>query len=227
MNTNSDRITELIKFCDEKFKLFKSLFLLEEQNHWKFVEERDNIVIHSKLDEETGLHYIRAEGEVKAPAKKVYELLDDETRVLEWDRTIESANLVEKIGFLKFSYLVAKKPAPLVDRRDMILLSNKYEDTDGKIFLIGATYPHPKYPIQQSPVRCKIPIGGWAIIPNQKDPNISTIVYTGLVDPSGWVPKPVVNAFSIHQAMNVREVRNLLEGTKNNHHNTYSSHLHL
>jgi len=207
------KVAEYKAFCDAKLQELKELYVLNEKNNWKSSEEKDGVKIHSKLHEPSGLYYIRAETTIKAPAQKVSELIQDATKTCEWDKTLEVAKIVEQVDKYTFTYTLSKKPALVVDKRDCVVLSGLYEE-NGQIIFAGASHEHESYPPKDSPVRCQIILWGYILTPDEKDPNVCNIVYVVLIDPKGWLPKTVTNSVSQDQAMNVREIRNFIEGKK-------------
>jgi len=121
---------------------------------------------------------------------------------------------LEKLGDFTIIHTIAKKPAMMIDKRDLVLLSRHYVEADGTIFIAGGSYEHKDAPAQESPVRADIPVWGYILAADEKDANVTNVIYVVFIDPKGWIPKPIINAACTDQAMNIKAMRDLLEGKK-------------
>ena len=200
-------------FFRMKLELLKSIVPLTFENKWKLASHRNDIKIHLKLDEKSGLYFVRAEASVEASMSKIIELLKDNDRVTSYDSTIELLKILEEKDNHWVVYTLSKKPSLIIDKRDCVTLTKFQQENDGTCIFVGGSIPHPDYPVKQSPVRCEIPLWGWILTP--RNGNTTNLIYIVLVDPKGSVPKSMINTFYKDQAMSVRNVRNIVEDKKN------------
>mmetsp|Transcript_3803 Transcript_3803/g.3251 ORF Transcript_3803/g.3251 Transcript_3803/m.3251 type:complete len:208 (-) Transcript_3803:253-876(-) len=205
-----DKVKDLDALIVEKKKLWEEINSTDEG--WEKPEEKEGLIITKKPYKDTGLKFVRAKTTIKATPKAIHDVILDESKTLEIDVNIEKNEKVKAPEGYDIIYTIAKKPAMMVDRRDSIT-AMKTEEKDGGLLLIGGSIEHPDFPAKDSPVRCEVLLWSWYIVPSKDDPNVSEVTYIVHIDPKGWIPNAVTNAVSNDQAMNVKRVKDILEGT--------------
>lgn len=207
MEDNTKKYEELIA---TKKALWEEI--TKDDDGWEKPELKDGVVINKRPYKDTGLKFVRAKATIKASPKDVFELIKDTTKTMEYDKNIEKLVKLDSVGDYDFVYTIAKKPAMMIERRDSVVCSKVFDLGDGKILLLGGSIEHADYPPTSAPVRCNIELWAWHLVPDEADPESCVATYIIFVDPKGWIPTQVTNSVSNEQAMNVKRIKDYLEG---------------
>lgn len=107
-----------------KFKILFSLFLMWlllpgqlQAQAWNLVKEKDGVKLYSRQEPGKNLQSFRGVAEIKAPAEKVFALIEDVNHREWWDKNLEQIRLLkyEKNKRAQY-YLVYKMPWPFTNR---------------------------------------------------------------------------------------------------------------
>ena len=207
----SESLRKYDPLLEEKLVFLKQVYPLDSNNNWTLDVEKDNLTIHSKYHQETGLKIIRAQTVINAPADKIIAVSKEVTTSLEWDKTLENCDqLYYKDGYHVLHALVKK--TPLVVQREVVILAKFYYENDGTIYNVATSIDFPGIEESIYKVRAQIHLIGWVLLPDPSDPNKTNYTFIMHVDPSGWVPKTLINWFSFTQGYNVRVFGDYVEG---------------
>jgi hypothetical protein len=98
----------------------------------------------------------------------------------------------------------------MVSNRDFCVARTMGKLDDGSYYILSTSITHKDCPERKGFVRARVQISGWMLRP--ADDGKSTIVTTvSVVDPAGWIPAAVANAFSGKQPLVVSKLRAILE----------------
>jgi hypothetical protein len=146
------------------------------ENEWEIVSEADGITIWMREIGDTGLREARAELEVAAPAKVLWDVLADVPKLHEFIPWLEEARLVAEEGErVKFVY--QRVSPPLVADRDYTLRLN--------------LTPDPERGVYEHSWSVNVCEGAWTL--KVIDENRTRLTYAMRTDPGGGLPTFLAN----------------------------------
>jgi ribosome-associated toxin RatA of RatAB toxin-antitoxin module len=170
------------------FLLHFSCAPLNAQNQWTVEKNESSIQTYSRLKQGKTYYETRAVFNVKAPVKRVVELI---TKVDDWKtwlpHTIDSKITSRVNDSVFFGYTVSSAPWPLSDRDTYFKVTNK--KINGK-YIITLEGKMNDYPLQSDKVRVKDFHAKWTVTP-LKNGEVE-IDYTASFDPDGGAPNWVI-----------------------------------
>ena len=204
---NTSQVPDLAKAIQEARKLFDELTPVEL---WRLDNDKDGIKIYTRQDSITSLSMARGQSTISKPLSTVLTAIQDPKIVSQWDDSIAANEILEVQGDNDIVRSVDKKKA-FVTQRETLLTTATIKLDNGSTFIGGQSIEHPKYPPKSEYVRAHIYIWGWLLTPEKGDSNKTDVLYIVYLDPKGWVPTAVFNAFVSEQAQNARKLKNFLE----------------
>jgi len=183
---------------------------LIDREMWNLDSDKDGIKGYSRHDVATGLKMARGEGVIERPVDMISRIILEPASILKWEGNLVSHEVVETLDDYEVIRSLDKK-RPLVSQRETLLLTKIKHNEDGSIVIVQKSFSHDDYPEKKGYVRAFVNMCSWTLTPDAEDPNTTHGTYIIFVDPKGWVPKPVFNAFVSDQASNIRKLRNYIE----------------
>eukprot|EP00933_Yihiella_yeosuensis_P070748 TRINITY_DN78904_c0_g1_i1.p1 TRINITY_DN78904_c0_g1~~TRINITY_DN78904_c0_g1_i1.p1 ORF type:complete len:348 (+),score=72.42 TRINITY_DN78904_c0_g1_i1:158-1201(+) len=122
---------------------------------------------------------------------------------LKWDEMVIQSESVEMHSpFYRITYAQIRSPAFIIANRDICLLGRmRWLDEGGLVMCVQST-PETELPEVPGFVRSKMLCGGYIVRPTAK-PNTYTLIWTGCVDPAGWLPAWVANHVAWKQGLSL------------------------
>ncbi len=166
---------------------------------WDFIKEKDGIKIYTRIEDGRSLKSYKAITDIKAPAQKIFTLMEDVNNTDWWDKKLTQIKILflDKGVRVKY-YMVYGLPWPVVNRDlcvDVTISNNPVsgERTVNAVALNGVVDE------RRDMVRIKDYRQTWTITPAGKD--LTHIVLDGFVDPSGAVPAWISNLLIIESPL--------------------------
>jgi len=191
--------------------LFEKLQKMEPQDNWVRKKQQEGVDIYVSQGETTSFKAI-AEVDMGSagPARFLLKLLDVENRP-KWDEMCISATKLESyFPYYGISYVRIAKATALTQKRDLCLIGRTYFDDRGGILVAMQSVDHCDAPVTDEYVRCNFIVGGYILRPI---PNSTKwrIIWTGIVDPKGWIPSWVVNLVAWKQGLTLVKFKSYFE----------------
>lgn len=177
---------------------------------WQLSKEKDGIRLYSRTEPGKSVKSYRGETTVKAPAEKVFAMIEDVNHTDWWDENISGMKVVkyEKNKMARY-YLIYDLPWPLTDR-DLCV--------DVKVIIDNATgvrkveaKPLPSLiPVNKDYVRITDYSQTWLVTPT--GPSSCKVVLEGHADPAGSVPDWLTNMLIVDSPYKIMsEVKKRME----------------
>ncbi len=180
---------------------------------WDFVKEQDGIKIYTSRDAGKSLKSYRGVTDIKAPAEKVFSLIEDVNNTDWWDKNLTQIKVLRYEKYKRAQYyLVYDLPWPVTDRDLCVDVSVTLNPGtgEGKITagpLLGVV------PEKQDMVRIRDYRQSWTITPLGKE--LTHVVLEGFVDPAGSIPDWIINMLIVDSPLKViGSVKQRMENSK-------------
>ena len=198
---------EYSQIINEAHTLFYDLSPLDK---WEFYTEAEGIKSYIRQDAATGLKMARGEGIINKSAAEIVKSALDSSAVIKWGKNLSTHEKIhEQDEYYIYRSIDTKKM--LVAQRETLVVNQVIRQEDGSTLILQRSLDHPSFPENKDYVRAFVYLFAWLLTPNQEDPNKTDIICIIYVDPKGWVPKPVFNAFINDQALTVKKLKEYLE----------------
>ncbi|MEI6885903.1 MAG: START domain-containing protein [Bacteroidota bacterium] len=168
---------------------------------WDFVKEKEGIKIYTRTEDGKSLKSYKGVTDIKAPAEKVFDLIEDVNNTDWWDKNFKEIKvlLYEKYKRAEY-YLVYDLPWPVNDR-DLCVDVTVTRDSGtggGRItsFPLKGVVPE-----REDLIRIKEHLQTWTVEPAGK--NMSHVVLEGYLDPAGTIPDWVSNMLIVDSPVQV------------------------
>ena len=204
---NNSQTPDLAKAIKEARSLFDELTPVEQ---WRLDSDKEGVKIYTRQDPITSLSMARGQSTISKPLSAVLPAIQDPKIVSQWDDSIAINENLEVQGDYVIGRSVDKKKT-FVTQRETLMTTTTLKLDNGSTFIGGQSIEHPKYPPTSEYVRAHIHIWGWLLTPVKGDSNKTDVLYMIYLDPKGWVPTAVFNAFVGEQAQNARKLKSFLE----------------
>lgn len=204
MEVHSPEYSQVI---NEAQALFCDLAPLDK---WEFYTEANGIKSYIRQDTATGLKMARGEGIIHKPATEIVQSTLDSSAVIKWGKNLSIHERIhEQDEYYLYRSIDTKKM--LVAQRETLVVNQVIKQEDGSTLILQRSLDHPLFPENKDFVRAFVYLFAWLLTPNKEDPSKTDITCIIYVDPKGWVPKPVFNAFINDQALTVKKLKEYLE----------------
>ncbi|MDP4203653.1 MAG: START domain-containing protein [Bacteroidota bacterium] len=158
---------------------------------WQFVNKKDSIYIYTRKDVGKKLKSFKAVTRIKAPAEKIFALLEDVNKTDWWDKSLSQIKVLRYVkNKLAQYYLVYDLPWPVIDRDVCVTVIDSVDRRKG-IYTLKATPLSGVIAIQKDKVRITDYYQTWIVKSIAKD--LSLVELEGYVDPAGSIPDWVFN----------------------------------
>ncbi len=180
---------------------------------WDFVKEQNGIKIYTSIDAGKSLKSYRGVTDIKAPAEKVFALIEDVNNTDWWDKNLTQIKVLRYEKYKRAQYyLVYDLPWPVTDRDLCVDVSVTLNPGTGE----GKITAGPLsgiVPEKQDMVRIRDYRQTWTITPVNKV--LTHVVLEGFVDPAGNIPDWVINMLIIDSPLKViGAVKTRMENSK-------------
>ena len=178
---------------------------------WDFVKEKDNIKLYTQETPGKSLKSFRGIADIKAPAEKVFAMMEDVNNTDWWDKNIIRVKvlLYEKNKRAQY-YLVYDLPWPVIDRDLCVDVTIKIDTVTGERRIDAVSFPG-IIPESNDMVRIKDYRQTWTLVPYGKE--MSHVILEGFVDPEGSVPDWISNMLITDSPFRtIKELRERMEG---------------
>jgi hypothetical protein len=158
---------------------------------WEFAKEKDGIKIYTRKDAGKSLKSYKGVTDIKAPAEKVFALLEDVNHTDWWDKNLSQIKVIlyEKYKRAKY-YLVYDLPWPITDRDLMVDVTASFDPVTGSGTITAVPLPD-AVPECKDLIRIKEYRQSWMVKPAGKD--LTNVVLEGYVDPAGSIADWLIN----------------------------------
>jgi hypothetical protein len=162
---------------------------------WDFIKEKDGIKIYTRLESGKTLKTYQGVTDIKAPAEKIFALLEDINNTDWWDKNLTHIKvlLYEKNKRVEY-YMVYELPWPVTNRDLCVDVTITTDKVTGET-RFNAVSLNGVIPERNDMVRIKDYRQTWTIIPVSKE--MTHVVLEGFVDPAGTIPKWISNMLII------------------------------
>ena len=177
---------------------------------WDFVKEKDGIKIFTRTEEGKSLKSYKGVMDIKAPADKVFVLIEDVNNTDWWDKNFKEIKVLLYKKFKRAQYyLIYDLPWPVNDR-DLCVDVNVLRDSVTGGGLIVSFPLKDVIPERPDMIRIKEYRQTWTVESAGKD--MSHVVLEGYIDPAGNIPDWVSNMLIVDSPVQVmNSIRHKLE----------------
>lgn len=180
--------------------VFWALPVLLAAQSWNFVREEDGIKIYTRQEPGKSLRAYRGTTVIKAPAEKVFTLIEDVNHTEWWDKNLTQIKVLayEKNKRARY-YLVYNTPWP-VSNRDLCVEVTVGMDPVKRIYSVSAASLNGVIPEQNDLVRIRDYRQTWTV--SSAGENLSNVVLEGYLDPVGNIPVWISNRLIVQSPVN-------------------------
>lgn len=178
---------------------------------WEFVKEKDGIKIYTRQEAGKSLKAYRGVAGIRAPAEKVFALIEDANTTDWWDPNLSQIKVLayEKNKSAQY-YLVFDAPWPVTDR-DLCVNASVTINRGKGIFTVNSVSANGIVPERDDRVRIRDYRQFWTV--TSTGPDFTQVVIEGYVDPAGDIPDWLSNMLITQSPLNaILAVRERMEG---------------
>jgi len=172
-----------------------------EAQQWNLIKEKNGIKIYTRKEDGKSLKSYKGVADIKAPAEKVFSLIEDVNNTEWWDKNI---NMIRMLLYDKNKkaqyYLVYKLPWPVTDRDLCVDVTVTIDPVTGLRVITAVPLPD-VIPECQDKIRIKEYKQTWTVQPAGKD--LTHVILEGYVDPAGSIPDWVSNMLIVDSPLQV------------------------
>lgn len=167
---------------------------------WDLVKEQDGINIYTRQEAGKSLKTYRATTVIRAPAEKVFTLIEDVNHTEWWDPNLMEIKVLayEKNKLARY-YLVYDSPWP-VENRDLCVDVTVSIDPVRSIYTVSAVPLTGVIPEREDRVRIRDYRQTWTV--SSAGVNVANVVLEGYMDPAGNIPDWISNMLVIGSPIN-------------------------
>jgi hypothetical protein len=168
---------------------------------WDFIKEQNGIKIYTRTEAGKSLKSYKGVADIKAPAEKVFALIEDVNNTDWWDKNLTQIKVLhyEKCKMAQY-YLVYDLPWPVTDRDLCVDVKVSIDPVTGvsKITAVPLTGVIPE---NQDKVRIHEYRQCWTVTPAGKE--TTHVILEGFVDPAGSIPDWLSNMLIVDSPIKV------------------------
>lgn len=176
---------------------------------WELYGETSDLKSYTRLDVATGLKMARGDGFIMRPVESIVKQVLDTEAVKKWANNLSSHVIVEESDYIVYRSIDIKRM--FVTQRETVVVTKAIKQEDGSTLVVQRSVEHPDYPEIKDYVRAGVYLFAWLLNPDKEDENKTNVTSMIFVDPKGWVPVPVFNAFVHDQAQSVKKLKDYME----------------
>ena len=172
-----------------------------EAQQWNLIKEKNGIKIYTRKEDGKSLKSYKGVADIKAPAEKVFSLIEDVNNTDWWDKNITKIKILlyEKNKRAQY-YVVYDLPWPVTDRDLCVDVTVTIDLTTGVREITAIPLPD-VIPECQDKIRIKEYKQTWTVQPAGKD--LTHVILEGYVDPAGSIPDWVSNMLIVDSPLQV------------------------
>jgi hypothetical protein len=177
---------------------------------WDFVKEKDGIKLYTRKEAGKSIKSYKGVTVIKAPADKVFALLEDVNHTEWWDKNLSQIKVLEYEKYKKAKYyIVYDLPWPVVDRDLCVDVTVNIDSPTGVGTITAVPLPG-VVDVNQDMIRIKEYRQTWTVKPAGKE--LTHVELEGYVDPAGSIPDWLSNMLIVDSPCKVISgVKQLLE----------------
>jgi hypothetical protein len=168
---------------------------------WDFIKEKDGIKIYTRKESGKSLKSYKGVSDINAPAKKVFDLIEDVNNTDWWDKNF---NQIKVLNYEKYKraqyYLVYCLPWPVTDRDLCVDVTVTVDTVTGEGRITAGPLPG-VIPERNDRVRIKEYRQTWTVTPIGEE--LAHVELEGYIDPAGSIPDWISNMLIIDSPMKV------------------------
>jgi hypothetical protein len=168
---------------------------------WNFIKEKDGVKLYTCKDSGKSLKSYKGVTDIKAPAEKIFAMLEDVNHTDWWDKNLNQIKVMvyEKNKRAQY-YLVYDLPWPVTDRDLCVDVKVTIDPVTGVRKITAGPLPG-LIPEQEDKIRIKEYRQTWTVTPAGKD--LAHVVLEGFVDPAGSIPDWLSNMVIVDSPLKV------------------------
>jgi hypothetical protein len=162
-----------------------------EAQSWEFIKEKEGIKIYTCREAGKSLKSYKGVTDIKAPAEKVFDLLEDVNHTEWWDKNLTQIKVLKYEKYKRAQYyLVYDLPWPVTDRDLCVDVAVQFDPLSGVGTITAVPLPG-AYPECNDLVRIREYRQTWTVKPAGKE--LTHVVLEGYLDPAGSIPDWIIN----------------------------------
>ncbi len=179
--------------------LFLSCAMMAQS--WDFIKEKEGIKIYTRMEEGKSLKSYKGVTDIKAPAEKIFSLLENVNNTDWWDKNLNQIKvlLYEKNKRAQY-YLVYDLPWPVTDRDLCVSVTVSIDPVTGVSRITAVPLPG-GVPEHEDMIRIREYRQTWTVTPAGKDQ--AHVELEGYVDPAGNIPDWLSNMLIVDSPFKV------------------------
>ena len=168
---------------------------------WDFIKEKEGIKIYTRMEEGKSLKSYKGVTDIKAPAEKIFSLLENVNNTDWWDKNLNQIKvlLYEKNKRAQY-YLVYDLPWPVTDRDLCVSVTVSIDPVTGVSRITAVPLPG-GVPEHEDMIRIREYRQTWTVTPAGKDQ--AHVELEGYVDPAGNIPDWLSNMLIVDSPFKV------------------------
>ena len=198
-----------------RFRLFilfliLALSLSATAQSWNFIREKDGVKLYTQKETGKSLKSYKGVADIKAPADKVFALIEDVNHTEWWDKNLNQIKvmLYEKNKRARY-YLIYDLPWPVTDRDLCVDVKVTIDPVTGESKLTASPLPG-LVPARAGMIRITEYRQTWTVRPTGK--NQAHVELEGFVDPAGSIPDWICNMIIVDSPLKaMSEIRRRME----------------
>ena len=168
---------------------------------WKFVKDKDGVKIYTQTEPGKSLKSYKGITDIKAPAAKVFALIEDVNHTEWWDKNLSQIKVMqyEKNKRARY-YLVYDLPWPVTNRDLCVEVTATYDPATGAGKIVALPLEG-IVPDHKDMIRIRDYKQTWTVTPAGKD--VAHVVLEGFVDPAGTIPEWLTNMLIVDSPLKI------------------------
>lgn len=186
--------------------------LCKDESLWKRSEEKRGVVV-SKMRENGGPMTTRGIAVIRSPAERVFMVIKDPDRRIDWSSVITDCRIVRRKSALDAIVYLKAKGQLVISPRDFVLrVFGSSDSATGEAVMVGRSQEIEEVSPVPGCVRAKVVNSGFLVEPlSGKD--VTKVTYVLQVDFGGKVPMRLANLAMATEPLSLITLRKLLTGS--------------
>lgn len=202
-----EKVQRYCRVVKEALDLFNELKPVDK---WEFYGDTNGLKTYTKLDVASGLKMARGDGIIMKSVDDIVKPVLDTEAVKKWGANLQSHQIVEENSEYTIYRSIDVKRM-FVTQRETVIATKVVKLEDGSTLTVQRSVDHPDWPEIKDYVRASVLLFAWHLTPDKEVANKTHVTSIIFVDPKGWVPIPVFNAFIHDQAQSVKKLKDYVE----------------
>jgi hypothetical protein len=186
----------ILKLIDDKFEMFITEAKKEMQSDgYEKLVDKEGCLVYGRDDKDGYL--LKSTWNITYSPKAFLDFLGDNDKRKTWDKNIADAKKICEISSeVSVHYILYKRLLTLA-ARDLVIVSKRVDTEEGCIE-VSTSISLPQFPSKNSLIRAQLHIGGYYVVPIEKDEfgNTARVVSISSGDIGGKLPKQMIKKMS-------------------------------